>query len=154
MPIGLLIKLGLSMFFGSMKNVLGFILDHWKPIALLVVICGAAFFSWRYVENAKKAAYAAGVKAEFTRIDKLRKDEDKKNREFETRLQTRLDTFVSNVEKKRGDDRQKETVYQKEIEKTVKEVPVWNSEMCSISDEVLRQRNAIRHLGPKVEVQK
>lgn len=76
-------------------------------------------------------------------------DTNRVNREVEQRIGNRLDKFAEQFNKDRSHRIDSENRSERIIERTIVEQPqIFNNPNCAVPQDVLDQRNAIRHLGP------
>ncbi len=132
--------------FGWLKSI---ITKHWK-IALAVAAAVIVFFYAQHkLHEYGEAQFKRGVDATLEKMKGEVAKRDTVNRAIEKRAQDGLDGFAADAEHKAEDRREAEAKAKEKIDTAVDSVPMWNSQECAVTPQVLADRNAIRALGPK-----
>lgn len=129
--------LGLLRFGGFLKS---FFLQNWRwLVPLIAIIIGFFVVRDHY--------YAKGITDERTYWVKRLKEEDIRNREFESKINDAITKFGTKTNKEAQTRVVKETFYKNKIETIIKDNPVYTQ--CLVNQEIVDSRNAIRAQGPK-----
>ncbi len=127
---------------------------YWK-IALGLLIAALLFWGhWKLVNNYGEKQYQRGVAATLAKMKAEVASRNVVNREIEKRAADGLDGFAKRKER---EDTERSTKEKKREDRVIAGVytrPMLNSEDCSIPQQVLDDRNAIRELGPSEEDEK
>jgi uncharacterized protein YlxW (UPF0749 family) len=114
---------------------------YWKYIAIILAVVAVYFFVVGKINHMKQEAYNHGVQDERTRVIKLIRDENQRNRQFEQTLQTSLDKFGAKLDATQRDRIVREVVYRNKLIKLVDNDP---SQQCKVNPEVTKLHNQIR----------
>lgn len=129
--------LGLLRFGGFLKS---FFLQNWRwLVPLIAIIIGFFVVRDHY--------YDKGITDERTYWVKRIKEEDIRNREFESKINNAITKFGTKTNKEAQTRVVKETFYKNKIETIIKDNPVYTQ--CLVNQEIVDSRNAIRAQGPK-----
>jgi hypothetical protein len=132
-------------FLGFGKSIFSFIGQNWKIFLPIILVIGAYF----YHKHALNEAYDEGVKFEWTRVKALADAQDKRNREFETQMDSSIKKYGQQLLEDAAERVKQETIHTEKIKTIVQNNPVY--EQCLVDQEVINLRNQTRALGPKVE---
>jgi len=128
---------------GFLLGALNFIKSNWK----LALIVAAALFLWHWHNSAVDDAFDNGVKLERSHWEEKAALEDKKNRQFEVKLQSSIEKFNKTLEEKIAERVVIEGKATETINTIIRENPIYVE--CKADESVLKLRNEIRELGPK-----
>ena len=129
--------LGLLRFGSFLKS---FFLQNWRwLVPLIAIIIGFFVVRDHY--------YDKGITDERTYWVKRIKEEDIRNREFESKINDAITKFGTKTNKEAQTRVVKETFYKNKIETIIKDNPVYTQ--CLVNQEIVDSRNAIRAQGPK-----
>lgn len=129
--------------------IFGFVKSNIRWIAPLLLLAALAFFVNRAINNMKEAAYKEGYAKKTLEVKKAIEAENKRNREFEQKLQIAITNYGEKVIEESEKRKQKETVHTNKIQTFITEKPVYTE--CKVDQEVTDARNEIRKLGPEVQ---
>lgn len=136
--IGLALRL---LGFGKMLKQL--VIQHWKIAVAILLVVGAYF----YIEHVKSVAFQAGQEKVIAEVNAKTDEENRKNREFEQKLQSVVDSYGQKAVEEAAKRIEKEVVQTNTIQTLVKEKPIYTE--CKVDQSVTDARNAIRELGPE-----
>ena len=132
--------------FGWLKSIIA---KHWKIVLAIVVAVALYFVHQHYVHAYGEAQFKRGVDATLDKVKSEVAQRNTVNRAIEDRAQTGLDTFAADKSKQDAARQVEEQKAKDRITTTVDSVPMWKSQECAVTPQVLADRNAIRTLGPK-----
>lgn len=127
----------------------GFIKSNFKWLLPLLLLAAVAFFVNRAIGNMKEAAYNEGYAKKTEEVNKAIAEENKRNREFEQKLELAITNYGEKVVEQTSIRNKKETVFTNKIQTIVTEKPIYTE--CKVDQEVTDARNEIRRLGPEVQ---
>ena len=127
----------------------GFIKSNFKWLLPLLLLAAVAFFVNRAIGNMKEAAYNEGYAKKTEEVNKAIAEENKRNREFEQKLELAITNYGEKVVEQASIRNKKETVFTNKIQTIVTEKPIYTE--CKVDQEVTDARNEIRRLGPEVQ---
>lgn len=136
--IGLALRL-----LGFGKLIKQFILQHWKIAVAILLVVGVYF----YIEHVKSVAFQAGQEKVIAEVKAKTDEENSKNRDFEKKLQSAIDSYGQKAVEEASKRIEKEVVQTNTIQTLVKEKPIYTD--CKVDQSVTDARNAIRELGPQ-----
>lgn len=129
--------LGLLRFGSFLKS---FFLQNWRwLVPVIAIIIGFFVVRDHY--------YDKGIADERAYWVKRIKEEDIRNREFESKINDAITKFGTKTNKEAQTRVVKETFYKNKIETIIKDNPVYTQ--CLVNQEIVDSRNAIRAQGPK-----
>ena len=132
----------LSMLFGIFKK-------HWKIIVVMIIVIVAYLWHQKAVIDYGNTRFQQGVDVTLTKVKEQVEELNVQHRDKEQKLQSQIDDYAAksdDADKKRN---KKEEKIAERVDTMLKSVPMWNSEECSITPAILKERNAIRELGPQ-----
>jgi sensor histidine kinase regulating citrate/malate metabolism len=144
MPVVSLLLVGL----GSLKK---FLFKHWKLVLIVVVAVGLVLTGRHYLHQYGERQFRRGVDATIVQMKKEVAKRNVVNRAVEQRTETGINDFAAAKVKQDEIRHAKEDKVEAKIAATVDSVPMWSSQECAVTSQVLADRNAIRALGPKAE---
>jgi len=127
---------------GIGKLIRQFIFNNWKLFVGITVIIGAYY----YVNHIKHVAYQSGRNDVVAEVKAETETENNRNRIFEQKLQTIVDTYGKTAVQEASKRIEKETIQTNTIQTLIKEKPIYTE--CKVDQAVTDARNAIRELGP------
>ena len=127
----------------------GFIKSNFKWLLPLLLLVAVVFFVNRAIGNMKEAAYNEGYAKKTEEVNKAIAEENKRNREFEQKLELAITNYGEKVVEQASIRNKKETVFTNKIQTIVTEKPIYTE--CKVDQEVTDARNEIRRLGPEVQ---
>ena len=130
--------------FGS---IFGFVKSNIKWIAPLLLLAAVAFFVNRAVDNMKEEAYNSGYAKKTEEVKKAIAEENKRNREFEQKLDIAITKYGERVVEESKRRIEKERIHTNNIETIVTERPIYTQ--CEVDQDVTDARNEIRKMGPE-----
>ena len=128
--------------------IFGFVKSNFKWLLPLFLLIAVAFFVNRAIGNMKEAAYNEGYAKKTEEVNKAIAEENKRNREFEQKLELAITNYGEKVVEQASIRNKKETVFTNKIQTIVTEKPIYTE--CKVDQEVTDARNEIRRLGPEV----
>lgn len=129
--------------------IFGFVKSNFKWLLPLLLLVAVAFFVNRAIGNMKEAAYNEGYAKKTEEVNKAIAEENKRNREFEQKLELAITNYGEKVVEQAYIRNKKETVFTNKIQTIVTEKPIYTE--CKVDQEVTDARNEIRRLGPEVQ---
>lgn len=127
--------------------VIGFVKSNFKWLVPVLLLVAVAFFVNRAVDNMKEEAYKSGYAKKSDEVKKAIAEENKKNREFEQKLEIAITKYGEKVLDQSTKRIEKETIHTNKIQTIVTEKPIYTQ--CVVDQEVTDARNEIRKLGPE-----
>ena len=127
--------------------VFGFVKSNFKWIGPLLLLAALAFFVNRAIDNMKEEAYNSGYAKKTEEVKKAIAEENKRNREFEQKLDIAITKYGERVVEESKRRIEKERIHTSNIETIVKERPIYTQ--CEVDQDVTDARNEIRKLGPE-----
>jgi len=127
---------------GIGKLIRQFIFNNWKLFVGITVIIGAYY----YVNHIKHVAYQSGRNDVVAEVKAETETENNRNRIFEQKLQTIVDTYGKTAVQEASKRIEKETIQTNTIQTLIKEKSIYTE--CKVDQAVTDARNAIRELGP------
>lgn len=129
-------------------NLLGFGKKYWKYILIAMAITAVVFIIYRQFVDFREHVYQQGIVAEQERTKKQTAQKNKENRELEAKLQTGLNDLAKLIQEQRDRDRAREQAILDNMSDRLNKNPYYRSPTCSVDESILKDRNAIRALGP------
>jgi hypothetical protein len=127
--------------------VFGFVKSNFKWIGPLLLLAALAFFVNRAIDNMKEEAYNSGYAKKTEEVKKAIAEENKRNREFEQKLDIAITKYGERVVEESKRRIEKERIHTNNIETIVTERPIYTQ--CEVDQDVTDARNEIRKLGPE-----
>lgn len=124
-----------------------FIAANWKWVLPILVAIAAYFWINNMISNAREEGEKVGYEAAETEFREKVAEEDRRNREFEKRLEKIVGNYGVKIVNEAMQRVSKETILKETLRETVKNNPVY--EQCIADVQAIEQRNLIRQLGPK-----
>lgn len=123
-------------------QALFFIKKYWKILGIGIGAILIVLFVNNYIDNMKTAAYNRGVQVERNYWQKSVAEENKKNREIESRMAKAIEGLETTLQNKEYARVEKETIHLNTIETRVESNPIYQE--CVVDPEVVQELNAIR----------
>jgi bifunctional pyridoxal-dependent enzyme with beta-cystathionase and maltose regulon repressor activities len=127
--------------------VFGFVKSNFKWIGPLLLLAALAFFVNRAIDNMKEEAYNSGYAKKTEEVKKAIAEENKRNREFEQKLDIAITKYGERVVEESKRRIEKERIHTNNIETIVTERPIYTQ--CEVDQDVTDARNEIRKMGPE-----
>lgn len=127
-----------------------FIAANWKWILPILIAIAAYFWVNNMIDNARDEGHKAGYEKAETEFKEKVAEEDRRNREFEERLEKIVGNYGVKIVKEAMERVSKETILKETLRETVKNNPIY--EQCIADTQAIEQRNLIRDLGPNIKV--
>jgi hypothetical protein len=130
-------------------RVKGFLKHYGKYILVAIGVVMLLLAVRAGVRAIEARGFNRGVNATLSKVRQEIGKRDVVNRAIEKKSQEGVDEFAKDKVK---EAEKRDKVEQKKADKiatVVDTVPMWKSEECSLTPQILSERNAIRALGPK-----
>ena len=139
--------LGIVLGWGS--SAWGFITKNWKIFAIIALLVAGYFYHERRVDEFGNRRFKEGVEATLGKAREQIAASNERNRIREQNLNNQLIVYADRIEKLQNSRIRKEERITNQIENLLQKNSNSNSDQCMISEELLKERNKIRALGPK-----
>lgn len=125
------------------------LLKRFWPLIVGLIVLGAIYAMVIHYGNTR---YQEGVEATKQTVRDQIAKQDTLNREKENEIQKGIDAADEKYINERNSREKAEQKYQDSIKDKLSKTPFIQEYQCTIPEDVLRERNAIRALGPKEEI--